>query len=427
MPRRPVILLRSSWQTVNIGDIAHSPGLLRALQRHVPEADLILWPNYVDRGVREMLRRHLPGVRLAEGVLDAADRPSTPELAAALAEADFFLHGSAPCLAGEKQVAAWRRLRPGAPYGFFGVSYDPTAGPIAGFTGEGSSLPAARETIDALPADHLPAADRELIDGAAFFFARDTLSQRYLERQGVRCGRLGFGPDGAFACDLRDEARAEAWLRAQGLADGKFICVIPRDRYTPRDVVYADAPTDRDRARAAGSARHREADHAKLRALIVRWVRETGLKALVCPEMTYQIALGKEALVDPLPADVKPHVVWRDTYWLTDEATSVYARACAVVGLENHSPILALKAGVPVLFCRQPTDTIKGQMWPDVGLGDWFFEIDEIDGNALWAVLARIHGDPAAARARVAVIMDGVDAAQHEGLRHLASLVLSTE
>lgn len=423
MKRRPVILLRSSWQTVNIGDIAHSPGLLRALQRHVPEADLILWPNQVECGVREMLQRHLPTVRLAEGVLEASDRASTPDLAAALAEADFFLHGSAPCLAGEKQVAAWRRLRPGAPYGFFGVSYDPTSGPLAPFTGEGISLASARSFIDLLPPDHLPAAAREQLDNAAFFFARDTLSLRYLRHQALACPRLDFAPDGAFACDLRDEARTKAWLGTHDLEDGKFICVIPRDRYTPRHLVHEDQPNDRDRARAAGSERFREADHAKLRQLIIRWVRGTGLKALVCPEMTYQIALGKEALVDPLPEDVKPHVVWRDTYWLPDEATSVYARACAVVGLENHSPILALKAGTPVLFCRQPTDTVKAQMWPDVGLGHWFSEIDETDGDTLWLMLARIHADPAAARARVAAIMDRVDAAQRDGLRHLASLL----
>lgn len=423
MAQRPVILLRSSWQTVNIGDIAHSPGLLRALQRYIPEANLILWPNHVDRGVREMLRHHLPDVSLAEGTLNANDCASTPELAAALAKADFFLHGSAPCLAGKEQVAAWRRLRPGSPYGFFGVSYDPTADLLPQFTGEGISLADARTAIDALPDCHLPANDRELIENAAFFFARDTLSLHYLKRQGLTTPHIDFGPDGAFSCDLYDVARAMAWLHSHGLEEGKFICVIPRDRYTPRDVVYEDTPNDRDRARAAGSIHYRETDHAKLRQLIIHWVRETGLKVLVCPEMTYQIALGKEALIDPLPDDVKRHVVSRDTYWLTNEAAAVYARACAVVGLENHSPILALKAGTPVIFCRQPTDTIKGQMWSDIGLGDWFFEIDETDGEELWAALVRIHTDPATARARVSSIMDSVDASMRKGLLQLASLL----
>ena len=34
--RAPRILLRSSWQTVNIGDIAHTPGVLRLLEKHLP-------------------------------------------------------------------------------------------------------------------------------------------------------------------------------------------------------------------------------------------------------------------------------------------------------------------------------------------------------------------------------------------------------
>lgn len=37
------------------------------------------------------------------------------------------------------------------------------------------------------------------------------------------------------------------------------------------------------------------------------------------------MAVGKEMLVDPLPAEV-PGVVWRENYWLTDEALSVYVR-----------------------------------------------------------------------------------------------------
>jgi hypothetical protein len=47
--------------------------------------------------------------------------------------------------------------------------------------------------------------------------------------------------------------------------------------------------------------------------------------------MTYEIAAAKEHLFDPLPADVKPHVIWRDTFWLADEAVSVYAGCDSVV------------------------------------------------------------------------------------------------
>ena len=65
--RRPKILLRSSWQTVNIGDIAHTPGVLRLLEDHVPEADVTLWPSSVDNGVEEMLLARFPKLKIAKG------------------------------------------------------------------------------------------------------------------------------------------------------------------------------------------------------------------------------------------------------------------------------------------------------------------------------------------------------------------------
>jgi hypothetical protein len=39
---RPRILLRSSWQVVNIGDIAHTPGVLALIEKHTPEAGFAL-------------------------------------------------------------------------------------------------------------------------------------------------------------------------------------------------------------------------------------------------------------------------------------------------------------------------------------------------------------------------------------------------
>ena len=53
--RQPQILLRSSWQTVNIGDIAHTPGVLALLEKHLPEAAVRLWPGDIGNGVKEML------------------------------------------------------------------------------------------------------------------------------------------------------------------------------------------------------------------------------------------------------------------------------------------------------------------------------------------------------------------------------------
>jgi polysaccharide pyruvyl transferase WcaK-like protein len=254
---------------------------------------------------------------------------------------------------------------------------------------------------------------RYVIDRAAFFFCRDTISRDYLKAQGVKTPILEFGPDAQLGMHLRDDAKGLGWVRAHGLEEGKFICVVPRLRYTPYYRIRANAKrTPDDDIKDAINDRTTETDHAKLRDMIVSYVRSTGNKVAAVPEMTYQIELAKQQLVDPLPADVKKKIVWRDTYWGPDEAASVYRVAQAVVSIECHSPLIALHNGTPAFYVRQPTDTCKGQMYRDFGSGDWFFEIDETNGAQLFSRLEAIHKNPSAARAKVKSIMATVEARQ---------------
>jgi hypothetical protein len=69
-----------------------------------------------------------------------------------------------------------------------------------------------------------------------------------------------------------------------------------------------------------------------------------------------------------------------------------------VVSFEMHSPILAVAAGTPAVHLRQPTDTRKGQMWRDVGLGQWLFEIDCSTGAEIAACVTGVGRDLPAAR-----------------------------
>ena len=211
----------------------------------------------------------------------------------------------------------------------------------------------------------------------------------------------------------RDDRTGEAVLRAKGLEEGKFIAVIPRLRYTPYYRIREGAKrTPSDDVRDAINNRTTEQDHLKLRDMIVRYVKATGNKVMVCAEMTYQVEMGKEVLVEPLPAETKKNVVWRDTYWLPDEAASIYSKAQCVISVECHSPLIALHNGTPTFYVRQPTDTCKGQMYRDIGADDWFFEVDETNGAQLWSRLEAIHRDPAKAKAKVKSIMDTVEARQ---------------
>ena len=73
-----------------------------------------------------------------------------------------------------------------------------------------------------------------------------------------------------------------------------------------------------------------------------------------------------------------------------------------MISFEMHSPIIAVAAGTPAVLLRQPTDTRKGQMWRDIELNEWIFEIDDSTGTDIAARLMAIGRDLPGARARAA-------------------------
>ena len=176
-PRR--IVLRSSWQTVNIGDIAHTPGVLALLEKHLPEVEVRLWPSSVGNGVAEMLLARFPKLHIIQ----------TPEsLKTAFDECDFLLHGSGPSLVAAQDIAKWRDAT-GKPYGVYGITFNApdtaTAKPEA-----------VKKFEQSIP----------IMSGARFVFFRDSVSLAEAKKRGCTCPVMGFGPDGAFATDLRDDA-----------------------------------------------------------------------------------------------------------------------------------------------------------------------------------------------------------------------------
>jgi hypothetical protein len=410
--RAPRILLRSSWQSVNIGDIGHTPGALSLLWNYFPECEITLWPGELGHGSRDLLTKGYPRLKIVEGSLGADGKPNKPALAQAWAEADLYLSGSGSGFPAANHAVAFQKAT-GKPVGVFGVSNDPISGMGKTRDPEGGTLKSLRERALKLSPTHLSEDLRFIMDRAAFFFCRDTITRDYLKMQGVKSPIVEFGPDAQLGMHLRDDSKGLAYLKTAGLEEGKFICVIPRLRYTPYYRIRANAKrVPDDDIKDAINERTTKQDHDKLRDMIVRYVRGTGNKVMACAEMTYQVQMAKDELVDPLPADVKKNVVWRDTYWLPDEAASIYAKAQAVVSVECHSPLIALHNGTPTFYVRQPTDTCKGQMYRDIGANDWFFEVDETSGSQLWSRLEAIHKDPAGARAKVKSIMATVEARQ---------------
>ncbi len=371
--RPPRLLVRSSWQTVNIGDIAHTPGLLAILEKHLPDVEVRLWPSKLDNGVEELLLTRFPKLAIAK----------TPEsLKAAFDECDFLLHSSGASLVAEKDVVRWSE-QTGKPYGIYGITL-----PI---TGSASTTATPDEVI---------AKTIGVLTRAQFVYFRDSVSLDLARSRGCACPIMEFAPDAAFATDLRDDAKALAFLKAHGLEEGQFLCCIPRLRYTP----YWTIPSKHakfDPKKHARNEAMKEHDHAPHRQAIIEVIRQTDLKVLICPEDQTQMAVGKELLFDPLPADVKPRAVWKPDYWLTGEAISTYIRSAGLFGNEMHSPIMAVGNGTPAIVCRWAEQTSKGFMWRDIGLGDWLFNFDnESDVNRLVPTVLSMAKDPAAARAK---------------------------
>jgi hypothetical protein len=211
---------------------------------------------------------------------------------------------------------------------------------------------------------------------------------------------MEFGPDGAFAVDLKNDAPAEAFLKQHGLEEGKFLCCIARFRNTPYWKIKKVAFDPKKNARNEAMKAH---DSAPLVEAITAVARQTELKVLLCPEDASQMAINKEVLYDKLPDDVKAKVVWRENYWLTDEALSTYRRSAGLFGHEMHSPIMCIGNGIPAIVCRWAEQTSKGFMWQDIGLGDWLFDLDDEEQlkRVAPAVLAMAK-DPAAAKAKAA-------------------------
>ena len=324
------------------------------LEDCLPDAEVWLWPSRVDNGVDKLLRRRFPKLRIIDG-------HNNKDLAEAFIKCDFLLHGSGANFVAERQVVQWLNSSKsrGKPFGVFGISFAPKQ---SWKTGPDSAERIARSV--------------EVLNQARFVYFRDSRSMRFAQAKGCEAPLMAFGPDGAFACDIKNDARAEAFLQASQLEPGKFLCCIPRARYTPGWTI-PEKNLQPDPVKAARNELMMEHDHAPLRQAIVSVVQRTDLKVLVCPEDMTQMKIGKEMLFDPLPDAIKKRVVWRSDYWLADEVLSVYVRSAGLFGNELHSAIMCIGHGVPAVICRWAEQTSKGTMWRDIGLGDWVFDLDD--------------------------------------------------
>lgn len=382
---KPKVLVRSGWQTVNIGDIGHTFGLLQIMQDFLPDVQVVLWPKSYDRGVEELLRSTFPKVQIVKSPIEEV----YPELQTAFNECAFMVHSSGPFVTASKELRSWWD-KTGKPFGIYGVSLDEVN----------------KELMD-------------LLDHASFMYCRDTESLKYFKTLNCKCPIQDFAPDSTFGIKIYNDTKAQTYLDKTGLKRGEFICVIPRMRYTPYWQMVNREPNEGDKEKQAIADAYEKRDGEKMRQIITDWVKATGKQVLICPEVTYQIEFSKTNLYDPLPPDIKKNCVWRDSFWLPDEATSVYKQARAMVCCEPHSLIMAVANGIPSIHVKQATDTRKGQMWPDIGLADWYFRMDETPASQISRRLLQIHNNYADAQKLANKAMDYVRSIQKRTIKQV--------
>ncbi len=376
----PTILVVSGWQDVNIGDIAHTPGLLHILETFIPNATIILWKRSRGEEVKKLLNKNFPKVKIIYGGVNQDKNVENLEIMEAFKQADLMIHGSGPYLVGADNLASWIKYA-NKPFGVFGT------------------------TLENPSKYH-----QDILQKAAFVYTRETKSIEHLKKVGISGEHIQFAPDATFFMNIRDDQKGFAFLKAHGLAKKKFICVIPRLRYTPYHQFSPNNngwSAEKIKQVEETNEKYKEVDHSKLREAMIAWVRETGNNVLICPEMTYEVDIMDELLIQPLPEDVKPFIVKRG-YWLPDEAASIYAQAHTILSFECHSPIIAAANGTPCFYLRQPEDTIKGQMYYDLDFIDWIFEMDLTTGKQITDRLRQVWMDYPKAKEKLQVSMDKV-------------------
>lgn len=395
--RPKTLVLQSAWDTINIGDIGHTPGTLRVIEEHLPGLKVVLWAMKLDERVTAMLQHRFPKVEILQGNL-FKDGEKDRRLQEAVKNCDLFIRNS-----GMGQDITFMQFcrKHGRPYGLFGQSYFPSM-----IEGEGADE------------------RRDLLNHASFIYTRETKTLDILRNGGVKTPVLEFGPDGCFGIDVRDDERGLATMKKLGLEERRFITLQLRtntaklpgvdDTRTPKlNPLHPTAQQKADDERRA----------AKYRELVTLWVQKTGHKVLIAPEVKKEMEHNKRLIHDPLPPKIRKHVVNLEYFWNADEAASVFARAHTVVCHEPHSPIIALANGTPIIHTYSEFHSPKCWMFKDIGLPEWLLEMDETPVEKMAETLFAIDADHAAARAKVKKAMAYVHQCFAGSMKHVQGLL----
>jgi hypothetical protein len=378
---RKTILLRTAWQRRNIGDVCFTPAMLGAIEQYLPGTRVVCWMASNHEDVNQMVQKAFPQAELLFGSFGAEGKPMDASLKAAFADADLLIFNSGPIMSyGLHESYNWNgsinnalyamyAKQVGLPYGMYGQSYDRFAWPS-------------------------PVLFKRVLDEAAFVYGRDTDSLEYLQSLGINPEHMKFGPDIAFQFRLRNDAAANAFLQKHKLERGKFLVTM---------IHYATM--DRPGVKDFGAS-HLE----KHRAVVKRWMEETGLPVVVVAEDEREVELGKQWLIDPMPENLRKKMILKDgPFWLPDEALSLYLAAHSLFSAEPHSLIMGIGNKVPGVHVYDPAFGRKARMFSNIGLREWAFDLRETQPSTIGDYLMAIHQDRTLAVRRTERAMVEVD------------------
>jgi len=391
------IVLQSAWDTINIGDIGHTPGTLRVIEEHLPQVKVVLWAMKLDERIIAMLKARFPKVEILQGNL-FKDGASDKKLQEVVKNCDLFIRNS-----GMGQDLTFMQFcqNHGRPYGLFGQSYFPTM-----VEGKGAAERSA------------------LLNDAAFIYTRETKTLNILKKAGITAPVLEFGPDGCFGINVRDDERGLATMKKLGLEERKFITVQLRTN-TPKFPGVDDSRPEKLNPLHPTPEQIEDDERraAKYRDLVTRWVQKTGGKVLIAPETIKEMGHNKRLIHDPLPPEIQQQVVNLDDFWNADEAASIFARAHTIVCHEPHSPIIALANGTPIIHTYSEFHSPKCWMFQDIGLGDWLMEMDETPVEKMAETLFAIDADYTAAQAKVKTAINYVHERFAGSMKHISEIL----
>jgi hypothetical protein len=212
----------------------------------MPESKIILWKRSSGEAVKKLLNKNFPKVNILYGGVNSEKDVENPEIMKAFEEADLMIHGSGPLLVGADNLSCWMKHTT-KPFGVFGTTLQ---NPNEYHTG--------------------------ILKNASFIFTRETISIEHLKKVGIEGNHIQFAPDATFYLNIRDDEKGFQFLKENGLEDKKFICAIPRLRYTPYHQFNPNKngwTDEKIKQVEETNLKWKEIDHAKLREAMIAWVR----------------------------------------------------------------------------------------------------------------------------------------------------------